>query len=72
VTSYSVWFDSVNQFHGAYAVDGLNFSIRVDGIFNDELRKKYPNRVIIILLQQPPYGPQGQIYYNLCAVIPSS
>lgn len=42
VTSYTAWFDSVNQFHGADAVDELNFSIRIDGIFNDELRKKIP------------------------------
>jgi hypothetical protein len=42
VTSYSAWFDSVNQFHGSEAVDDLNFSIRVDGVFNDELRKLLP------------------------------
>lgn len=42
VTSYSAWFDSVNQFHGAEAVDELNFSFRIDGIFNDEIRKLIP------------------------------
>lgn len=42
VTSYTAWFDSVNQFHGADAVDELNFSIRIDGIFSDELRKLIP------------------------------
>ena len=42
VESYSAWFDSVNQFHGGDARDGLAFSIRVDGIFTDEFRKRIP------------------------------
>jgi len=42
VESYSAWFDTVNQFHGSDAVDGLSFSIRVDGTFTDELRKQIP------------------------------
>jgi hypothetical protein len=42
VTSYSAWFDSVNQFHGSDAVDGLTFSVRVDGRFTDEFREKIP------------------------------
>jgi hypothetical protein len=42
VQSHSAWFDSVNQYHGADASEGLSFSIRVDGIFSDELRAKIP------------------------------
>jgi hypothetical protein len=42
VDSYSAWFDTVNQFHGADACDGLSFSIRVDGIFSDEFRTLIP------------------------------
>lgn len=42
VESYSAWFDTVNQFHGADAAAGLSLSIRVDGTFNDELRSKIP------------------------------
>jgi hypothetical protein len=42
VHSYSAWFDTVNQFHGSDAVDGLTFSIRVDGIFNGEFRRSIP------------------------------
>ncbi len=42
VESYSAWFDSVNQFHGSDAKEGLSFSIRVDGIFTDEFRKNIP------------------------------
>ncbi len=42
VESYSAWFDSVNQFHGADPHDGMSFSIRVDGIFSDEFRKSIP------------------------------
>jgi hypothetical protein len=42
VESYSAWFDSVNQYHGSDSVDGLSFSIRVDGIFTDEFRKLIP------------------------------
>ncbi len=42
VNSYSAWFDSVNQYHGTDPVQGLSFSIRVDGIFNDEFKKLIP------------------------------
>jgi hypothetical protein len=42
VQSYSAWFDTVNQFHGSDAVDGLTFSIRVDGTFTDEFKKQIP------------------------------
>lgn len=42
VASYSAWFDTVNQFHGTDAGQGLTFSIRVDGIFTDEFRKRIP------------------------------
>ncbi|HEV2880096.1 MAG TPA: hypothetical protein VGX24_02220 [Pyrinomonadaceae bacterium] len=42
VESYSAWFDTVNQFHGTDAGTGLTFSIRVDGIFTDEFRKRIP------------------------------
>ena len=42
VKSYSAWFDTVNQFHGADAQEGLSLSIRVDGIFSDEFRERIP------------------------------
>jgi hypothetical protein len=42
VKSYSAWFDTVNQFHGSERVEGLSFSIRVDGKFSDEFREKIP------------------------------
>lgn len=42
VSSYSAWFDSVNQFHGSDGYDGLSFSIRVDGRFTDEFRNSIP------------------------------
>jgi hypothetical protein len=42
VEGYSAWFDSVNQFHGSDAYDGLSFSIRVDGKFTDEFRDSIP------------------------------
>ena len=42
VESYSAWFDSVNQFHGSDAQEGLSFSIRVDGRFTDEFRERIP------------------------------
>jgi hypothetical protein len=42
VDSYSAWFDTVNQFHGTDPQEGLSFSIRVDGKFTDEFRKKIP------------------------------
>jgi hypothetical protein len=42
VESYTAWFDTVNQFHGTDPAEGLTFSIRVDGIFTDEFRKRIP------------------------------
>jgi hypothetical protein len=42
VEGYTAWFDTVNQFHGIDAVDGLSFSIRVDGVFTDEFRARIP------------------------------
>ena len=42
VDTYTAWFDSVNQFHGTDPVDGLSFSIRVDGRFTDEFRTRIP------------------------------
>jgi hypothetical protein len=46
VTSYSAWFDTVNQFHGCEAVDGLSFSIRVDGKFTEEFKAKIPRPAV--------------------------
>jgi hypothetical protein len=43
VASYSAWFDTVNQFHGSDACDGLSVSIRVDGHFTDEFRRRIPS-----------------------------
>jgi hypothetical protein len=42
VASHSAWFDTVNQYHGADRCDGLTFSIRVDGVFNEEFRRQIP------------------------------
>jgi hypothetical protein len=42
VASYSAWFDTVNQFHGSDAHEGLAFSIRVDGVFTDEFKALIP------------------------------
>ncbi|HEX8147175.1 MAG TPA: hypothetical protein VF591_08355 [Pyrinomonadaceae bacterium] len=42
VSSYSAWFDTVNQFHGSDPCDGLSFSVRVDGRFADEFRRLIP------------------------------
>jgi hypothetical protein len=42
VDSHTAWFDTVNQYHGADANDGLSFSLRVDGVFTDEFRRKIP------------------------------
>ena len=39
VESYTAWFDTVNQFHGADPVKGLSFSLRVDGSWSDEFRR---------------------------------
>ena len=46
VESYSAWFDSVNQFHGSDAAEGLSFSIRVDGLFTDEFRRLIPRPAV--------------------------
>lgn len=42
VQSHCAWFDTVNQFHGGDGRSGLSFSIRVDGVFNDEFRSRIP------------------------------
>jgi hypothetical protein len=42
VDSYSAWFDTVNQYHGTDGYDGLAFSIRVDGVFEDDFRRQIP------------------------------
>jgi hypothetical protein len=42
VAGHAAWFDTVNQFHGADASGGLSFSIRVDGVFNDDFRSRIP------------------------------
>ena len=42
VESHSAWFDSVNQYHGSEATRRLSFSIRVDGLFSDELKARIP------------------------------
>jgi hypothetical protein len=42
VRSHAAWFDTVNQFHGADATGGLSFSIRVDGRFSEEFRRRIP------------------------------
>lgn len=42
IDSYSAWFDTVNQFHGSDRTGELAISIRVDGIFSDELRQQIP------------------------------
>jgi hypothetical protein len=38
VEGYTAWFDSVNQYHGSDPVDGLSFSIRVDGVFHRRIQ----------------------------------
>ena len=40
--SHNTWFDTVNQFHGRDATGELAFSIRVDGVFDDEFRQRIP------------------------------
>ena len=40
--SYTAWFDTVNQYHGADAADRTTISIRVDGRFNAEFRASIP------------------------------
>ncbi|MEJ7847036.1 MAG: hypothetical protein WKF92_02990 [Pyrinomonadaceae bacterium] len=42
VDSHSAWFDTVNQYHGSDAAEGLSFSIRVDGHFTEEFRRQIP------------------------------
>ena len=42
VSSYSAWFDTVNQFHGSDAAEGLTFSVRVDGTFADDFLRLIP------------------------------
>ena len=42
VSSYSAWFDTVNQFHGSDATAGLSFSVRVDGIFDRDFSRTIP------------------------------
>jgi hypothetical protein len=42
VSSYSAWFDTVNQFHGSDPAEGLSFSVRVDGHFTPEFRSQIP------------------------------
>jgi hypothetical protein len=42
VDSYSAWFDTVNQFHGSDAGEGLTFSVRVDGTFTDDFMRLIP------------------------------
>ena len=42
IEGYTAWFDTVNQYHGSDAAKGLNFSFRVDGRFNRELKRKIP------------------------------
>lgn len=42
IDGYSAWFDTVNQYHGSDATDGMTFSIRVDGYFTSEFRSKIP------------------------------
>jgi|SRR5688572_34266 len=42
VEGFSAWFDTVNQYHGSDAADGLTFSVRVDGRFNEEFRRRIP------------------------------
>jgi hypothetical protein len=58
VESYSAWFDSVNQFHGSDAVEGLSFSIRVDGIFNEEFKARVP---------KPPFNLASTPSYWACS-----
>jgi len=42
VSSYTAWFDTVNQYHGSDPALGLAFSIRVDGRFTDEFWAEIP------------------------------
>lgn len=58
VESYSAWFDTVNQFHGTDPQEGLSFSIRVDGLFTDEFRRRIP---------KPAYNPASTPALWACA-----
>ena len=42
VEGYSAWFDAVNQYHGSDPSDRVAYSIRVDGRFTEEFRKRIP------------------------------
>jgi hypothetical protein len=42
VEGHSAWFDTVNQYHGADATGALSWSLRVDGRFNEALRRRIP------------------------------
>jgi len=42
VAGHAAWFDTVNQFHGADANGRLSFSIRVDGVFDEDFRSRIP------------------------------
>jgi hypothetical protein len=42
VAGHSAWFDTVNQYHGADATGELAWSIRIDGRFDDALRRMMP------------------------------
>lgn len=42
VESYSAWFDTVNQYHGADQAGASCISIRVDGRFSEEFRARIP------------------------------
>ena len=42
VDSYTAWFDTVNQFHGSDATGQLSFSVRVDGRFTEDFRRRIP------------------------------
>jgi hypothetical protein len=57
VEGYTAWFDSVNQYHGSDPVDGLSFSIRVDGVFTDEFKAKIP---------KPPFNLASMPSYWAC------
>jgi hypothetical protein len=43
VAGHSAWFDTVNQYHGADAADGLTWSLRVDGRFSEAFRAMIPD-----------------------------
>lgn len=67
VEGYSAWFDTVNQFHGSSAAKGLAFSIRVDGIFTDELKARIP-KPLLNPASTPSYWAsfyeQGKVEWN--------